>query len=162
MDTTPSEHHVPATSTERLQSLLEQIKDFFFVKPKYKNTEDVDQAGGRESEVLLSPKSYLWTPSGKTADKINLLSLSDAQETYPQADLQIRTLLHPDFGGDDRISPANLTLLTATAQRKLNLVEDNVRYALAGLYHMYRGLLEKCRNKISTNTSKRASTVLDS
>ena len=104
-------------------------------------------AADREHRVVLGPSSYLRL-SGETAANLSLRGLAQAQEKYPQADLTVSTLLHTDFGGES--NEANLTIVTATAKRKLIAFKYHVEYALVGLYNLYRELYKDPTQDIST------------
>ena len=139
MDLVQPEPDLVAPSPLSQQPPFEQVIKVLpslFVVPSYLAA-DLEHAGGKRTQVMLGPGSYLGL-SGELAANLSLRGLGWAQAKYPQAELTVSALLNTDFGGESK--DANLTIVTLAAQRKLLAFENHVRYALAGLYNLYREL----------------------
>ncbi|HEU0048669.1 MAG TPA: hypothetical protein VFQ43_13820, partial [Nitrososphaera sp.] len=109
-----------------------------FDLPSY-TSESGKRAGGKVSHVVLSPSQHLAVGMGSDANSQLPNAIATARQTYPQAYFKAGHLLNADLGGDGK-DPSNLTILTATANSQMTAFDNPVKYALLGLYNLYKEL----------------------
>ena len=117
------------------ERVMEAI-DPHFELPAYTPEQDA-RAGGKVSRVVVSPAQYRAVGMGTDVDSQLPKGIKLARQTYPQAFFKAGHLLNADLGGDGKDAD-NLTILTARANRQMTAFDNNVKYALAALYNLYR------------------------
>jgi hypothetical protein len=116
------------------------IKDLasHFNLPSY-TPENNPRAGGKSSQAVLSPYAALGLVGGTDANSQLPSAITQARTLYPQAFFKAGHLFNADLGGDGK-DANNLTILTAAANSQMTAFDNPVKYALLGLYNLYKEL----------------------
>ncbi|MFD3308220.1 DUF4157 domain-containing protein [Streptomyces sp. NPDC058694] len=131
-------HHGGSAAVDRpVRQKAQKVKNLplYISEPEYSSASP-SKAGGKRAKAILGPRSYFGM--GTDADARLPRAIDDARSTY-NIGFKAGHLLNADFGGNGRIAQ-NLTILTPSANNRMQGFDDPIKSAVGYLHQIYESL----------------------